>query len=136
MYAGQPGATEGPGGFAVFDTYEDGYNALLAQLNLYAAGTCAACEGQPQTIASTFQIYAPASQAGNNPDLYASNVAAALGVDPSTPLASVLGPGISTDLTTPVDLSSIGLPGVTIDPTTLIIGGLLVALVVGLTIAK
>ncbi len=56
IYAGQPGATSGPGGFAVFDTYQDGYNALVNQLGLYAAGTCRACNGQPQTLASMFRF--------------------------------------------------------------------------------
>ena len=64
----------------MFDSYADGYNALLNQLNLYANGTCGMCAGQPQTISGTFSIYAPAGQGSNNPTVYAQNVAAALGV--------------------------------------------------------
>ena len=96
MYAGQPGATAGPGGFAVFDSYQDGLQALYNQLNLYATGACAACGGEPLTIAQMTAIYAPASQAGNNPTVYADNIASALGVDPDTSLADALG---GTDVT-------------------------------------
>jgi hypothetical protein len=134
VYAGQPGASGTPGQLATFDTYEDGYNALVNQLNLYAAGTCGACNGQPQTIASTFQIYAPGSVPGNNPTIYANNVANAVGVDPNTPLASVLTGGAAPGTTTfsspdlssglpSLDLSSLGLPNLSsIDPTYLIAG--------------
>jgi hypothetical protein len=139
VYAGQPGASGTPGQLATFDTYDDGYTALVNQLGLYAAGTCGACNGQPQTIASTFQIYAPASVPGNNPTVYATNVSNALGVDPSTPLSSVLtgsaaAPGTATfslpDLSTvlpSLDLSSLGLPDLSsIDPTYLIAGALVI----------
>jgi hypothetical protein len=130
MYAGQAGATPGPGGFAVFDSYSSGYQALLNQLNLYANGTCAACAGVPQTISGTFQIYAPAGSGGNNPTLYAQNVANSLGVDPNTPLSSVLAGSASPSPSPSLDLSSIGLPDLSsissIDPTTLLIGGLAV----------
>ena len=101
MYAGQAGAAGTPGSLASFDTYQDGYNALVNQLNLYANGTCAACGGQPQTISSVFQIYAPASVPGNNPTVYANNVANALGVPTSTPLSAVLtGSASSTSVST------------------------------------
>lgn len=148
MYAGQPGATSGPNDLAVFDTYQDGYNALVNQLNLYAAGTCGKCNGQPQTIAGTFQIYAPAGIPGNNPTIYAQNVSNALGVDPSTPLASVLGggaapgttsfslPDLSTGLPS-LDLSSLGLPDLSsIDPTYLIAGALVLGVVAVMVLRK
>lgn len=78
-YAGQPGATSGPGGFAVFDSYQDGLTALYNQLGLYASGQCAFCDGQPQTIQSMMQIYAPSSD-NNNPTQYASTIASNLGI--------------------------------------------------------
>jgi predicted metal-binding protein len=107
MYAGQPGATAGPGGFAVFDSYADGEQALYNQLNLYAQGTCGACNGQPLTIEQMTAIYAPAAQAGNNPTVYAQNLAAALGVDPNTPLADAFGGGdISISPDTPSSLTA------------------------------
>jgi hypothetical protein len=133
IYAGQPGATAGPGGFAVFDTYQDGYNALVNQLGLYASGACGACNGQPQTLASMFQIYAPAGQGNNNPTIYAQNVANALGVDPTTSVSSILAGGsgsssVQPDLTASfptLDLSSLGLPDLSsIDPTVLAVGAL------------
>jgi hypothetical protein len=147
-YAGQPGASGTPGQLATFDTYQDGYNALLNQLGLYAAGTCGACNGQPQTIASTFQIYAPASVQGNNPTVYAQNVSNALGVDPNTPLSSVLSgtaaPGTTSfslsDLSTglpSLDLSSLGLPDLSsIDPTYLIVGALVLGFAVVMLLRK
>lgn len=135
MYAGQAGASGSPGQLATFDTYEDGYNALVNQLGLYASGACAACNGQPQTIAGTFGIYAPAGSGGNNPTLYANNVANALGVDPNTPLAAVLSssPGAAPipDMSSSgFDLSSVIPNFSSIDPTTLAIGGLVLGFMV------
>jgi hypothetical protein len=95
MFAGQPGATSGPGGFAVFDNSADGTQALYNQLNLYATGTCGACGGQPLTIEQMTAIYAPAAQSGNDPTVYAQNLANGLGVDPDTELSDVFG---GTDL--------------------------------------
>jgi len=90
VYAGQPGASPGgAGGFAVFDSYADGQQALYNQLNLYAQGTCGQCNGQPQTLESVMNIYAPAGQAGNNPTAYANTLANSLGVDPSDSLSSI-----------------------------------------------
>lgn len=141
MYAGQPGASGTPGSLATFDTYEDGYNALVNQLNLYANGTCGACNGQPQTISGTFSIYAPAGSGGNNPTLYASNVANALGVDPSTPLASVLagsgGSFTSPPMTTAgFDLSSFVPDFSSIDPTTLIAGALILVFAIAMAVRR
>jgi hypothetical protein len=110
IYAGQPGATAGPNGFAVFDSYQDGLNALYNQLGLYAAGTCGACGGQPLTISQMTAIYAPAGQGSNDPNAYADNLASALGVTPDTLLSdAIAGTGSSSDDTdTNTDLSSLG----------------------------
>lgn len=89
VYAGQPGATPGAGGFADFATYQDGLDALYNQLNLYANGTCGACNGQPLTIEQMTAIYAPAGQGNNNPTAYAQNIASATGVSTDTPLSDV-----------------------------------------------
>ncbi len=132
VYAGQPGASPGPNGIAIFDTYQDGYNALVNQIGLYASGSCASCNGQPQTLASMFQIYAPASVPGNNPTVYASNVAAALGVDPNTPVSSVLtapagvAPDLSSVFSTPVNIA-----GFSVNPMLLAAGVIFAALLVG-----
>lgn len=122
MYAGQPGATAGPGGFAVFDSYADGQQALYNQLNLYATGTCGACGGQPLTIEQMTAIYAPATQPGNDPAVYATNLANAVGASPSSSLSDVFaGTASSSDSDSGsgsgVDLSSLGLG--TVDPMTL-----------------
>lgn len=90
VYAGQAGATQGPNDFAVFPTYDAGLQALYNQLGLYASGACGACGGQPLTIQQMANIYAPASQPGNDPTAYANNMAAALGVSPDTLLSSAL----------------------------------------------
>lgn len=84
IYAGQPGATQGTNGFAVFDSYADGYQALLNQLNNYAS--------RGMTISSMMAVYAPAAQAGNDPGSYANQIAASLGVDPNAPLTSLGAP--------------------------------------------
>lgn len=136
VYAGQPGASPGPNGFAVFDTYQDGYNALVNQIGLYASGSCSACNGQPQTLASMFQIYAPAGQGSNNPTAYANYVAGVLGVDPSTPVSSVLtsSAGASPDLSS-VFSQPVNIAGFSIDPMALAAGIVFAALAIGL-IAK
>jgi hypothetical protein len=150
MYAGQPGATQGPGGLAVFDSYQSGYNALINQLTLYANGTCGACNGQPQTIAGTFGIYAPFGHGNNNPTIYANNVAAALEVDPNTPLSTILTAQTPGGITPPgfsvpdfssgfpaLDLSSIGLPDLSlIDPTVLMVGALVLGVAVLMVFKK
>ena len=97
IYAGQPGATPGAGGFAAFPTYQDGLNALYNQLNLYATGTCGACNGQPLTIAQMTAIYAPAGQGSNDPGVYATNIANATGASVNTPLSDVIAGDDSDD---------------------------------------
>jgi hypothetical protein len=85
IYVGQAGATPGAGGFAQFSSYDAGLSALENQIQLYA--------GRGLTIQGMMNVYAPSTQPGNNPGLYASNVAAALGVSPDTPLTSLDGAG-------------------------------------------
>lgn len=70
------------GGFAVFSTADAGTAAMDALITNYAnAG---------YTVQGMMSKWAPAGQGGNDPVLYASNVATAAGVTPDTPLASVL----------------------------------------------
>lgn len=82
VYAGQPGATPGAGGFARFASYQDGLNALNDQIQLYA--------GRGLTIQQMMNIYAPASD-GNNPNAYAGQIANTLGVSADTSLADLAG---------------------------------------------
>jgi hypothetical protein len=118
-YAGQPGATSGPGGFAVFDSYADGQQALYNQLNLYATGTCGACGGQPLTIEQMTAIYAPAGDGSNNPTAYANNLANALGVTPDTQLSDVFGSTGVVGSSSTADASASSFDLTSMDPATL-----------------
>lgn len=106
IYVGQSGATQGVGGFAAWPTYQDGYNALIAQIQNYAS--------RGLTIDQMMNIYAPASQAGNDPTAYANQIANALGVSPDTTVAAAIGSGGggSGGGLTP------GVPTASVDPTT------------------
>ena len=130
MYAGQPGATLGPNGLAQFDSYADGLQALFNQIGLYEDGTCAACGGQPQTIAGMTSIYAPASVPGNNPTIYANNLAAALGVPSDTLLSDVDAGAASTSTDLSSLFSNIFSDGTgSVDPTMLAVGAIAAGLV-------
>lgn len=130
IYAGQAGATRGADGFAVFDSYDSGLAALNNQLQLYA--------GRGLSISDMMNVYAPATQAGNNPTLYASRIASALGVDPSTRLVDLGGasspatPAAATDVVTDAgvfSLESFGPAGLTSDPLLLGVGAGVLGLV-------
>lgn len=106
VYAGQPGASRGAGGFAVFSSYALGDSALKNQITLDATrGTDA--NGNPITdIADLLNSWAPASDPRNNPAVYISSVTAQTGYDPYAPL-STLGtadaPTFSVDVFAPAD---------------------------------
>jgi hypothetical protein len=111
IYVGQAGATQGPPMpgtqyyYATFPSYQDGYNALLNQINTYGS--------QGLTINQMMAKYAPATDAngnptGNNPTAYANQIASSLGVSPDTTVASA----ISGNNTTP------GVSTVSVDPNT------------------
>ena len=72
MFAGQPGATRGPGGFAKFSHMQEGLTAMARQLQLYNARGL-------DTTKSIISTYAPAS-AGNNVPAYIKAVDAQMGV--------------------------------------------------------
>ena len=105
IYVGQSGATQGVGGFAAWPTYQDGYNALIAQIQNYA--------NRGLTIDQMMNIYAPASQAGNDPTAYANQIANALGVSPDTTVAAAISSGGGSG-----GVSSPGVSTTAIDPTT------------------
>lgn len=81
IYVGQYGAVSGEGGFAKFASYQDGLQALYNQIQLYAS--------RGLTIQGMMDIYAPAGHGTNDPYLYASNVAAAVGSTPDTLLTDI-----------------------------------------------
>jgi hypothetical protein len=129
IYVGQAGATAGAGGFAKFATYADGLAALNNQIQLYAA--------RGMTIDQMMNVYAPSTD-GNNPTSYAAQIAAALGVSPSTSLLDLS--GISTgpaELPALPDLAS-WLPDFSgMDPATLgILAAGLVAGVIVLNVSR
>lgn len=146
IFVGQPGASQGtpmagtPYYFASFPSYDAGYAALQSQIQNYA--------NQGLTINQMMAKYAPATDAngnptGNNPTAYANSIASSLGVSPDTTVSAALAGGSSlpdsltstgaTDFDTlfPSDdsvLSDLSSSG-TVDPTLLIVGGLLFGLV-------
>lgn len=78
-YVGQAGATEGEGGFAKFNSPEDGFQALINQVNLD--------QSRGLTLAQFVNKYAPPTE--NNTNLYVQQMSQWLGVDPNVPLSSI-----------------------------------------------
>jgi hypothetical protein len=66
-------------GFAKFDSYLDGFNALKALINNAATGKSSIYK-PTMTLDQFFSKYAPSSD-GNDPSAYARTVARKLGVD-------------------------------------------------------
>ena len=94
MYAGQPGATQGAGGFAVFDTLADGQAALVNQINLDATRGTGPAGDPTVTVGQLISSWAPAS-AGNDPTTYAANVSAMTGYATDAPLLELGAPDSS-----------------------------------------
>jgi hypothetical protein len=95
VYVGQPGAFQGSGGFARFNSYTAGRSALENQITLDAVrGTDA--NGNPiNNVSDLIGSWAPASDPRNNTPVYIASVAAQTGYDPTAPLSS-LGDAISS----------------------------------------
>ena len=81
-FAGQKGAKQGTGGFAAFQSVDEGLVALANQLNLYLTGKSAM--GKRDTIASIVSAYAPSNE--NDTAQYIKQVAAFMGLDPNAKL--------------------------------------------------
>jgi hypothetical protein len=85
--------------FSYFDTYEDGWKALLHQLRIVANGTSPAYSARARalgkansgelTLLEFFQVYAP-SEDNNHPETYANYVAKFLNVLPTTQVKTLL----------------------------------------------
>lgn len=105
IYAGQPGATPTTVNgttWAQFSSYAAGFQALLNQIALDAS--------RGLTISQFTAKYAPASD-GNDPAAYANNLAAAVGLSPSSLLSSA---GDSTAAApAPTSTYDLGLPDLT-----------------------
>jgi hypothetical protein len=78
-FVGQPGATQGEGGFAKFATPEAGYQAYLSQVQLDAS--------RGLTLGQFINKYAPPSE--NNTSQYLQQATTALGVSANTPLSQI-----------------------------------------------
>lgn len=78
-FVGQPGASQGVGGFAMFDSPQAGFDALVRQTQLDAS--------RGLTLADFVYKYAPPSE--NNSSEYLSQVSRALGVPHGTPIAQI-----------------------------------------------
>lgn len=123
VYAGQPGASPGVGGFAAFDSLADGQAALQKQITLDATRGTDVNGNPTTTLAELITSWAPPSE--NDTASYIANVSASTGFDPNAPLSSLSVPTGSTmdysadttdaslvdlsALSAPVDLSSVGL---------------------------
>jgi len=73
--------------FSVFATYEDGFNALLHQLQIAVEGTSRVYRPE-MTLLEFFRPYAPRS-ANNHPETYAKYVAKQLGVPITTQIKTL-----------------------------------------------
>lgn len=78
-FAGQPGAVQGEGGFARFETPEAGLKALENQIKLDAS--------RGHTIASFVSKFAPPTE--NDTATYIKNIANATSSSPMTPIAQI-----------------------------------------------
>lgn len=75
-------------GFAVFDTYEKGFNALLHQLRIAATGESRVYTPD-MTLQRFFEVYAPSSD-NNYPEKYAAFVAKQLGLPVGTRISQLI----------------------------------------------
>lgn len=88
-FVGQEGATrEETGTFAVFKTYQDGWNALIKQITRAVTGKSQIYQPE-MTILEFFQKYAP-SEDNNNPTNYATIVANKCGMSINDPIKKLL----------------------------------------------
>ena len=74
-------------GFAVFETPEAGFDALLGQLNRYKTGKTPGTSPD-MTLYEAMEKYAPSSD-NNNPKSYAEFIAKNLGIDPNTAIKDI-----------------------------------------------
>lgn len=89
--AGQPGCTPSTGGFCAFPTYDQGYQALVNQIELDASRgytilqfTTKYLGGDPAN---------PGVAPGGDPNVYAANIAAATGLTANDLLSAALDAG-------------------------------------------
>lgn len=98
VFVGQPGATQGAGGFAAFSSYNAGLTALQNQITLDAVRGTDVNGNPTTTISELLSSWAPASDPRNNTPAYIASVAAQTGYDPDAPLSTLGTPGIFAPL--------------------------------------
>ena len=79
------------GNFMVFSTPQEGYAALLNDLQAKIEGRTKTGLSGSSTLADFANKWDPAGDGGNNPAQYAANLANKLGVSPATPLSQLQG---------------------------------------------
>lgn len=92
IYVGQPGATQGAGGFAKFSSYDLGLSALKGQITLDATRGTDAAGNAVTNVSELISSWAPASDPRNNTPAYIASVAIQTGYDPAAPLSSLGAP--------------------------------------------
>src|ERR1043166_3966581 len=85
-----PGNLKDPatGKFRQFTTPEEGYNALVADIEAKQTGKSSTGLKPESTLQQFFNVYAPSTDA-NDPTHYAATVAARSGVDADTPIRKI-----------------------------------------------
>lgn len=84
----QKGATKGDRGFAKFNSYEEGYQALLNDLKAKQTGKSRTGLKSSSTLQDLINVYAPKAD-NNDPTSYANTVAKQLGITPGTPIGDL-----------------------------------------------
>jgi len=98
IYVGQPGAHQGAGGFAAFDSYNAGLAALKSQITLNADRGYDAAGRPVTTVRELISSWAPSSDPRNDTAAYIASVASSTGFDPDMPLSSLGVPLFSVDV--------------------------------------
>lgn len=77
------------GNFRTFSSPEEGWQALINQLDSYKTGRTRNKVGPESTLLQAMSTYAPAGDGNNNPVAYANRIASNLGVDVNTPISKI-----------------------------------------------
>lgn len=84
----QTGAVKGDAGFAKFNSYDEGFNALLNDIKAKQTGKTKTKLGPNSTIQDLMEVYSPASDS-NNPTRLANTLAQGLGVPVNSPIGNL-----------------------------------------------
>lgn len=87
-FIGQKGAVKGDSGFAKFESYDDGFNAMINDLKAKQTGRTKTGLGPNSTLSDLINVYAPAADK-NNPVAYSNTVAKLMGVTPDTKIGDL-----------------------------------------------